>query len=468
MKKHKEREKPGPSGPQQGKRTAQTNDPPLNAKKRNQSSFELDKEYQIPRQNENSLSENVSKKESMKDVYLNRPQKEINANDLSLDPNGSYVIIKTTNNVSFRKIGPFWPHKQLQCFFGDIPFKCDAPPDGSFIVQTKNPSQTLKLLSLTKFCDQPVSIELDSRRNSSKGLIYAPELRDLSEEEILQGLSDEGVVGVRRIFSKRGEQRKSTPLLILNFNRSNRPTQIVAGYLRYEVRVFIASPLRCYKCQQYGHGSRNCRNEPRCFECGQLAHGDEPCSSTKCCATCHSLNHTARSNACPIWQKEKTICSIQATKNVTFSEARRMYNETARQFPTTYANVTASNSKRTCTVGTQTESTYPSSEPQQICTKSMGDTDSPASPTTTSQCTQSTISEPTLIRYTRSTTTSTSHSDPNAPSSTKIPKEHNYSFSSDNSKSQKELHTKISDNSEIDICSPTHNQECENMEDIST
>lgn len=128
-----------------------------------------------------------------------------------IDPNGSNVIIKSTKNFSFRKLGPFWPAAQLRCFFGDKKFECETTFDGALIIKTHTDKETKRLLRLNTFCEQAVTVTLDSKRNSSRGLIYAPELIEMSEECILAGLEEENVTAVKRITSnKTGQQRKHT------------------------------------------------------------------------------------------------------------------------------------------------------------------------------------------------------------------------------------------------------------------
>ena len=56
---------------------------------------------------------------------------------------------------------------------------------------------------------------------------------------------------------------------ILSFNRLQLPSVIDMGYLRVRVEKYIPSPLRCARCQKFGHHFSKCRNSTAiCCRCG--------------------------------------------------------------------------------------------------------------------------------------------------------------------------------------------------------
>jgi len=91
------------------------------------------------------------------------------------------------------------------------------------------------------------------------------------------------------------------------------------------VEVYIPNPLRCFNCQRFGHGQRNCRkNHPVCSFCGANGHKQEDCKTdTPCCANCSGC-HPAHSKECPKWQVEQHVQKITAQHGVSLAEARRM------------------------------------------------------------------------------------------------------------------------------------------------
>ncbi|GBO33177.1 hypothetical protein AVEN_185530-1, partial [Araneus ventricosus] len=99
--------------------------------------------------------------------------------------------------------------------------------------------------------------------NTSKGVITCGSLLNLTIEEIPQELSGQGAKDVRRINIRRDEL-VPTKHFILTFNTPRLPEYIRAGYVRCSVRPYISNPLRCFKCQRFGHSKTNCRGTLTC------------------------------------------------------------------------------------------------------------------------------------------------------------------------------------------------------------
>jgi hypothetical protein len=73
-------------------------------------------------------------------------------------------------------------------------------------------------------------------------------------------------------------------------------------------------PQRCYRCNRYGHSSRNCNAAPRCYRCAQGHEGkDCPQTSPAKCANCDG-EHEAGNKECPFYKKAERR-SISYGKN---------------------------------------------------------------------------------------------------------------------------------------------------------
>ena len=271
-----------------------------------------------------------------------------------LEPTGSYLVIKPVDeNVSFRKVNVFWPTKYLGMICGTGLLDIETPANGTLVVKTETRAQTKALLKCTRFCEKDVTVSLHHARNTTKGTIFAPEMRYMSEEEILSGLRPEGVAHVRRLTTFKDGQRRDTSLLVITFNTTKLPDTLLAGHIRYEVRVFVPNPLRCFNCQRFGHGSKFCKQSARCQQCGAAPHDGSPCSAPVKCLSCDATDHTTNSNQCPVWKKEKEICSVKATTGVSYPQARRAVEEKiAKQPAKSYAQATQT---QTASSGTQTD-----------------------------------------------------------------------------------------------------------------
>lgn len=99
-------------------------------------------------------------------------------------------------------------------------------------------------------------LNLDSDLGS-KGIVYVD--TDISEEEILKNLRGGSVVGVKRFkIRKDGEEMNSTAVLI-SFRKEILPHRVSLGFMAYQVKPYVRPPLRCYKCQRFGHVAAVCR-----------------------------------------------------------------------------------------------------------------------------------------------------------------------------------------------------------------
>ena len=56
---------------------------------------------------------------------------------------------------------------------------------------------------------------------------------------------------------------------------------------------------RCFRCQQFGHKSTNCSDEPKCYKCGEPHDYQKTCLNAVKCANC-SGQHMAGAPECPV------------------------------------------------------------------------------------------------------------------------------------------------------------------------
>ena len=113
----------------------------------------------------------------------------------------------------------------------------------------------------------------------------------------------------------------------------------------------MQNPLRCYRCQRFGHHESRCKSEiERCKKCGDDAdfHNESNCPNLLKCVNCNG-SHEVTSKSCPSWIKEKEILKIKYTQNISFPEARKIVNDkyTPISETTSYANITKTASVHT-------------------------------------------------------------------------------------------------------------------------
>ncbi|XP_065365442.1 uncharacterized protein LOC135958463 [Calliphora vicina] len=90
--------------------------------------------------------------------------------------------------------------KALEGISSDPTLKTTFTRDGNLLILTKNEAQAnqfLKATTLSGIC--PIECLYHPSLNIIKGVIFAPTLRDLKEDEIKEGLKDQGVVDCKKI-----------------------------------------------------------------------------------------------------------------------------------------------------------------------------------------------------------------------------------------------------------------------------
>ena len=222
------------------------------------------------------------------------------------------------------------------------------------LVEVSKKSHAENLLKSKVLANVPIKVTVHRTLNSSRGVIRCRELSGMTEEEISDELSAQSVSVVKRIMLQKGQ--KATDTYILTFQKAELPPAIKVGYLNIKVKPYIPNPLRCYKCQDYGHGANKCTHQERCSRCGQ-EHANQNCKEEPFCVHCHQ-NHEASDRTCSRYLMERKIQQVKFTEKISFPEARkRVESETARPL------YSAAVAKKTNSVAIQTSVTWPKDSP---------------------------------------------------------------------------------------------------------
>ena len=100
------------------------------------------------------------------------------------------------------------------------------------------------------------------------------------------------------------------------------------GYISYLVRQYIPPPIRCYKCQRFGHVAVQCRGKHRCAKCGG-EHEYGKCGDKavlKCC-NCGG-DHSAAYGGCEKQKEARELQKFKITNKVSYAEAlKEIVNE---------------------------------------------------------------------------------------------------------------------------------------------
>ena len=195
-------------------------------------------------------------------------------------------------------------------------------------METCRKSQRDNLLKTSTFFGLKVSVTEHKSLNSSKGIIRNRMLKGDKETEIVDYLKEQGVTACTRFTIKKDHETVETNTLLLTFNTVDVPKSLKIFYRIVPVDMYVPNPLRCFNCQRFGHHESNCPVDigSVCEKCGTGGHDHHTssCKSKPKCVNC-GKEHLSRSNTCEIWKKEKEIMKIKATKNVTYLEAKKLF-----------------------------------------------------------------------------------------------------------------------------------------------
>ena len=251
-----------------------------------------------------------------------------------------FIVLESLENTQLSKISPFIIQKIISANFQ--PKTVKSLRDGKLLIEVTQEKHANFLLKMKTFHNIKIKGYSHEKLNQSKGVVRSQELSLCSIEEIKSELKTQGVIDAQRITIKKEGRTIETNTYILTFNSPTIPKELKIGYNISKVELFIPNPLRCYKCQKFGHHEDQCRNLSVCGRCGEKNpnHNINTCEKTHHCANCGD-EHPAYAKICKEYQREKEIMTIKYKNNIPFPEARRMVGEYMKEKTYSQATKTA-------------------------------------------------------------------------------------------------------------------------------
>lgn len=236
------------------------------------------------------------------------------------------VIIKFKDG-SGKPPNPLKLSSAIRSKVGDI-LHAKVLSTGSILIFCKSKSQRDKALLLKHVDDRAVESPIPgSSSEGVQGVIYGVDT-DISEDELFRNLQGAEVSGVRRFKTMRDGERKDSTAVLVSFKEDALPQRVSLGFIVFPVKPYDRPPLRCFKCQRFGHIAAVCRGAQRCGKCGGQ-HDRRDCASSelKCC-NCGG-NHMAGFRGCVHAVRAQQVEYIRSHENVSYAEAVKRMKESS-------------------------------------------------------------------------------------------------------------------------------------------
>lgn len=140
----------------------------------------------------------------------------------------------------------------------------------------------------------------------------------VSIDEIKNSLKGGDIVDAKRLT--KGKEKLDSMSILIWF-KNEIPSKVQMGFMCYPVREYIPHPMRCFKCQRFGHVAAQCRGKLRCAKCGN-EHEYGQCGDNaelKCC-NCGG-QHSAAYGGCVKQKEAKEVQKYKIAHNVSYAEA---------------------------------------------------------------------------------------------------------------------------------------------------
>lgn len=237
------------------------------------------------------------------------------------------VMIKFAAN-SVSNINPLKLTKAIKESVGSVE-NIKTMKDGRLLLFCKDSRQQKAALGIKSMIGHKIECSIPEERNWIRGVISGIPL-DVSDEMIKRSVKGAAVKEVRRLKCFRNNEKTDSLSVMLAFDESKLPERVFLGFFSYGVRVYIPPPLRCFKCQKYGHVAAVCRGKQRCARCGgDHEYGKCRQGKTPKCCNCGG-EHSAVYGSCEVRKDAIKVQNVRMEEGISYAEALKKVKQTPK------------------------------------------------------------------------------------------------------------------------------------------
>lgn len=156
-----------------------------------------------------------------------------------------YVTVQAPNKGSLANVNIFLVTKSIQACATVEEIRKNFKA-GTYTVRVPNEAQAKQLKEkLTVLGDQNTNVEVvdDEFRNTSRAVISCRDLIGVTEKQIAEELSGQGVIVARHL--KKGVNKVKTGSVVLTFNKPHPPERLQVACLSIKTRPYYPPPALC-------------------------------------------------------------------------------------------------------------------------------------------------------------------------------------------------------------------------------
>ncbi|XP_072302084.1 uncharacterized protein [Eucyclogobius newberryi] len=249
----------------------------------------------------------------------NEQQDEAEAIDVRGESRDCKVIIKLAqDSASFKEWNSVALSKSLTVAVGVIK-SASVLRDGSLLVVCKDAAQQRKAIGTKRLGGKDILVS-DAERNTVRGVIVGVPTAT-SVDEVKENLTGVTVVDARRLKVTRFGVRCDSLSVMVTLEGRCLPSKVFIGYMCYSVRPYVPPPLRCFKCQRFGHIAAVCRGRQRCGKCaGDHEYGKCDVGAKLKCCNCGE-EHSSAYGGCRFSKRAAEVQKIKVSQGISYADA---------------------------------------------------------------------------------------------------------------------------------------------------